>query len=105
MAQFDIYRNEDESTRTRFPYLLDVQVDLLSDLPTRLVVPLRSGTGAEPWAIARLHSVLMVGDLSLIAVFSEMAVVLSTVLGNRIGDARQQRTELIAADDLLVTGF
>lgn len=39
MAQFDIHLNDDTATCTRFPYLLDIQVDLLSDLPTRLVVP------------------------------------------------------------------
>ncbi|MDA3950099.1 MAG: CcdB family protein [Spirochaeta sp.] len=105
MAQFDIYLNEDKSTQTRFPYLLDIQVDLLSDLPTRLVVPLRRGTGAEPWVVSRLHPVLELGDTSVVAVFSEMAAVSSNVLGNRLGDARRQRTELIAAVDLMVTGF
>jgi toxin CcdB len=105
MAQFDIYRNKDASTRTRYPYLIDVQVDVLSELATRLVVPLRSGSGTEPWVIARLHPVLTVGDLSLIAIFSEMAAVPVTILGDRMGDARAWRTELIAAADLLVNGF
>lgn len=105
MAQFDIYLNEDKTTQSRFPYLLDIQVDLLSDLPTRLVVPLRRGTGMEPWVVSRLHPVFLVGDISVIAVFSEMASVSSSVLGRRVGDARQQRNDLIAAIDLLVTGF
>lgn len=105
MAQFDVYLNEDTTTRTRYPYLLDIQVDLLSDLPTRLVVPLRRGTGAEPWVVSRLHPVLEIADMSVVAVFSEMAAVASHVLGNRVGDAREQRTELIAAVDLMVTGF
>jgi hypothetical protein len=59
---------------TRFPYLLDIQVDLLSDLPTRLVVPLRRGTGPEPWVVFRLHPMLELGDTSVVAVFSELAV-------------------------------
>jgi len=105
MAQFDIYRNDHEPSRTRFPYLLDVQVDLLSDLPTRLVVPLSRGTGAEPWVVSRSQPVLTVGDTSYIAVFSEMAAVFSAVLGNKVGDARQHRTQLVAAIDLMSTGF
>ena len=40
MAQFDVYENSNPETRDIFPYLLDVQADILSDLPTRVVVPL-----------------------------------------------------------------
>lgn len=105
MAQFDIYRNENPATRSRYPYVLDIQAELLSELPTRLVVPLRDGTGTEPWIVSRLHPVLKLGDNTLIAVFSEMAAVPASILGNKVGDARVQRADLIAAMDLLVTGF
>ena len=40
MAQFDVYRNANPATRTRVPYLLDLQSDLLDPLGTRVVVPL-----------------------------------------------------------------
>jgi toxin CcdB len=40
VPQFDVYRNPDASTRSRFPYLLDIQSDLLDSLSTRVVVPL-----------------------------------------------------------------
>lgn len=40
MAQFDVYRNANPATRARIPYLLDVQLDLLDPLATRVVVPL-----------------------------------------------------------------
>jgi len=40
MAQFTIYKNKDPHTRSALPFLLDIQSDLLSDLETRVVVPL-----------------------------------------------------------------
>jgi toxin CcdB len=41
MARFDVYPNPGTHADTT-PYLLDVQNDLLADLDTRVVVPLRS---------------------------------------------------------------
>ena len=41
MAQFNVYRNLNATTKSVTPYLLDVQSNLLSDLVTRVVVPLR----------------------------------------------------------------
>ena len=38
MAQFDVYRNTNPATRTRIPYLLDIQSDLLESISTRVVV-------------------------------------------------------------------
>ena len=53
MAQFDLYRNP---RRGVFPLLLDVQAEILSQLGTRVVVPLTSikGYGARP--ITRLSN-------------------------------------------------
>ncbi|MDA3949495.1 MAG: CcdB family protein [Spirochaeta sp.] len=105
MAQFEIYLNGDERTRERTPYLLDMQADLLSDLATRIVAPLRPGTEKEQWVVSRMHPVLRVGEEPFVAVVSEMAAVPASILGGRVGDARERRTELIAAVDLLITGF
>jgi hypothetical protein len=41
MAQFTVHENKNPATRSFVPFLLDVQTDLLSDLETRVVVPLR----------------------------------------------------------------
>ena len=40
MAQFDVYRNPSPATRSRMPFLLDVQAGVLDSLATRIVVPL-----------------------------------------------------------------
>jgi toxin CcdB len=51
MAQFTVCRNKNPQTRSAVPFLLDVQNDLLEDLETRVVVPLRPIAAMEP----RLH--------------------------------------------------
>jgi len=40
MAQYDVYENTNQETCQTFPYMLDIQADVLNDLPTRVVVPL-----------------------------------------------------------------
>jgi toxin CcdB len=87
----------------RTPFLMDVQKDFLSDLATRLVVPLRD-KGAVP-VIGRLHPVLHLGDKEYVAVVSEMAAVPRKVLGNLFTTAEGYRQEVISAIDLLINGF
>ena len=41
MARFDVYPNPGQQAKTT-PYLLDVQSDLLDDLDTRVLIPLRN---------------------------------------------------------------
>jgi toxin CcdB len=40
MAQFTVCRNKNPQTSSAVPFLLDIQNDLLTDLETRVVVPL-----------------------------------------------------------------
>ena len=42
--QYDVYLNPNAKSRHLYPYMMDVQADLLNALPTRLVVPLRAYT-------------------------------------------------------------
>lgn len=40
MPQFTVHRNPNPETKAVYPYLLDVQSDLVAGLGTRVVVPL-----------------------------------------------------------------
>ncbi len=40
MAQFDVYKNENDQTNQKVPYLLDIQNDILDSINTRIVIPL-----------------------------------------------------------------
>ena len=40
MSQFFAYKNSNPETQKRYPYLLDIQSNLLSELRTTIVIPL-----------------------------------------------------------------
>ncbi|MEX2445047.1 MAG: CcdB family protein [Alkalispirochaeta sp.] len=105
MAQFDIHVNTDGKTKGRTPYLLDVQAELLSELATRVVIPLRPRGDQEPWIISRLHPIITVGEGRYVAVVSEIAGIPAPILGEIIANAQHQRSEIIAAIDLAITGL
>ena len=100
-SQFDVYRNPRGGD---YPYLLDVQADLLSRLGTRVVVPLvvRDDT-LEP--ITRLNPVAMVGGVEHVLVSQELAGLPEAALGEKVESLSAQRSELVAALDLLFTGI
>lgn len=40
MAQFDVYSNPGKTSKIFFPYLVDIQSPYISELATRMVIPL-----------------------------------------------------------------
>lgn len=101
MAQFDIYRNSNEATRDLFPYLLDIQNDLLSSLRTRVVVPLV--IGVTP--IRYLNPTFLVEGQNVIMSTADMAGVPFDICNDVVGNLREHRNEIIDALDFLVNGF
>ncbi|WP_114327577.1 CcdB family protein [Candidatus Colwellia aromaticivorans] len=40
MSQFDVYINPSKKSREAYPYIIDIQNALISDITTRIVIPL-----------------------------------------------------------------
>ena len=40
MSQFDVYINPSKNTRAAFPYIVDIQNPVISEIATRIVIPL-----------------------------------------------------------------
>lgn len=105
MAQFDVYRNPNPSSRGRIPYLLDVQSGLLDPIATRVVVPLckpevLSGKPAE-----RLNPGFEIEGRKLFLLTPELAGLPRKVLGDPVANLATERREIIAALDLVFTGI
>lgn len=105
MAQFDVCRNPNATSRARIPYLLDVQSDLLDTLATRVVVPLckpevLSGKPAE-----RLNPAFEIEGRKLLMLTQELAAVPRKALGERVANVAAERAAIVAALDLLLTGI
>lgn len=101
MAQFDIYINNNPDSVAEFPYLLDIQADILSNMETRVVIPLREK--GKP--IQHLNPEFTIGSTSYILLTQELAGVHKSVLGQKYGSLKEHRSEIIAALDFMVSGF
>lgn len=104
MAQFDVYANPNPVTKSAIPYLLDIQTDLLSNLATRVVVPLYT-VSAMGKAAKHLNIQLSVKRTTVIMSTAELAGVAVSRLGDKVCSLKEHHNEIIAAIDFLVTGF
>lgn len=105
MARFDIYRNANPATRSRIPYLLDVQSDLLDPLATRVVIPLCRPEVLKGKLAERLNPAFEVEGHRMALLTPELAGVSKKMLGERVGNLSNERGSIIAALDLLFTGI
>jgi toxin CcdB len=105
MSAFTVFANPDSKSQKAIPFLLDIQNDLLSPLDTRVVVPLYLKGAASLSPISRLTPAITFQGKKLVAMVPELAGVAKKSLGAPVGDLSPHRAEIIAALDLLVTGF
>ncbi|OGA65481.1 MAG: plasmid maintenance protein CcdB [Betaproteobacteria bacterium RIFCSPLOWO2_12_FULL_65_14] len=105
MAQFDVYRNTNASTRARIPYLLDVQADLLDPLATRIVVPLAKPEVLGGKVAERLNPLFHLEGRRLAMLTPELAGVSRKLLGERVASLAGERQAIVAALDLVFTGI
>lgn len=103
--QFDVYENKNVSTKRRFPYLLDVQADLLTSIGTRVVIPLAVETDSKEIILSQLMPVLPVRGQNHVAVTPQLAGIPVCELSSQVENLSDFRTEIIAALDLLITGL
>jgi toxin CcdB len=100
MAQFDVFKNPRGGL---YPFLLDVQTDLLGSLATRIVVPMIAlKKYGKP--ITRLHPTAPIAGVEYVLKFHDLAAVPANVLVHPIDSLAHRRVDLIAALDLLFTG-
>jgi toxin CcdB len=100
MAQFDVYRNTGGGI---YPLVVDVQADLLSQLATRVVVPM-TRRDRYPTPLARATPIARVEGLEYVLVVPLLAAVASSTLGKPIASLVVRRADVIAALDLVFTG-
>ena len=104
MNQFDVFANPFPRSRERQPFLVALQSNLLArTLDTVVVAPLEpagSGTFAD-----RLNPQLIVDGQPFALVAQEIVTVRKAGLGAPRASVAAERDKIIAALDLLFTGF
>lgn len=104
MGQFTVYKNRNAATRSRYPFLLDVQHDLLSQLSTCVVIPLAERTEAQQ-PMSHLNAVVKIENREHILVTQQLAGISRAELGSRVADLSEYRNDFISALDFLVSGI
>jgi toxin CcdB len=105
MAQFDVYRNSNPASRTRIPYLLDVQSGLLDPIATRVVVPLCKPEVLSGKPAQRLNPAFEIEGRKLYLLTPELAGVPRKALGEPVSNLSAERHAIIDALDLVFTGI
>jgi toxin CcdB len=104
MTQFDVVANPFPRSRDRQPFLVTLQSDLLDrTLDTVVVAPLEradTGTFAD-----KLNPRVIVDGRDFVIITQELVSVRKNVLGPTAGSVMADRDRIIAALDLLFTGF
>lgn len=105
MAQFDVYANPGNTSKTYYPYLVDIQSDLLTDLATRIVIPLGKSSAFGNQPMRSLTPEISFDDQQLLLMTPQMSSVPEKHLKNPVGSLSHFRDQIVAAVDLAVTGI
>jgi hypothetical protein len=101
MAQFDVQRNPEPTTRDRVPYV----VDLLADLPTQLVAPQRVRDDTMKSAPRRLCPSFDVQGVEAVMYPHEMAGIPAKLQGRPATNLRASSAVLVDAVDAVLSGL
>ncbi|MEN8148033.1 MAG: CcdB family protein [Campylobacterota bacterium] len=101
MAQFDVYKNTNEGSNERVPYVLDIQHDLLDNLSTRVVIPLVRDI--KP--LSHLNPIVEVSGMKVVLSTAEMASIPVAVLGEKVVSLAEFRQDIVGSVDFMITGF
>jgi toxin CcdB len=105
MAQFSIYKNNGQNKKA-YPYFMDVQSELLSDLNTGLVIPLACKNTTNSQVKGLTPSLLIEGEEFVILV-NMLTTINKKILkeADIVTDATDMRDNILAAIDMLIVGI
>jgi toxin CcdB len=105
VAQFSVYRNKNPRTKATFPYLVDVQSDLLDPLNTRVVIPMTKAAALTRKPVSHLTPEVSFNGDRYVLMTPQLAGVGRAELGAHAGALVDERQIILAAIDFLLTGF
>ncbi len=105
MAQFLAYANSNKATQKLFPYLLDIQSNLLDELRTTVVIPLCPVLLAGAAVITKLCPVVEIESRKYLLLTQQIAGIDRKTLGKKTCDLAKYRQEIMAALDFIVSGI
>jgi toxin CcdB len=105
MPQFAVYRNENLGSCEDFPFLVDVQADLLEELGTRVVVPLARSEALIDFPTQYLTPLITFHGRPYALLTPQLAGISRDELGPQAGSLADQERAISTAIDFLLRGF
>ncbi len=105
MSQFTLYKNKDKSSKKTYPYFVDVQNNLLSNLNSRMVIPLTSSKKVNEKIAQKLCPVISINGEKFVLVTNQMTTVPKSILKSEVDSVEQYRYQIINAIDMLISGI
>lgn len=103
--QFDVYINPNKKSRDAYPYIIDIQNSLISDIITRIVIPLGKLSDFRNESMTKLTPTIEYENDQFVLLTPQIASIPSSLLKNPIGSVDTLRDEIIAAIDFAITGI
>ena len=91
--------------RDEYPFIVDIQSDLLSNLATRMVVPLAVSQLLPAELPHRLCPIFVVRDQSVMLQAFEAAPLPRQLLKTKVASLKDRADEIIAAMDAVLSGI
>jgi len=105
VAQFDVYVNPSKQTRNAYPFILDIQNELIENIATRIVVPLGIAKNFSNEEMKGLTPRIEFEGTDLLIMIPQIASMPARALKEPIGTLFHLRDEIISALDFAITGI
>jgi toxin CcdB len=105
MAQFSVHINKNLQTKKIYPFLLDIQSNLLNELATTVVVPLVKFDKNLNRVLTRLTPVFKLDQYEYIMLTPQLAGISRKELGSLVFELGHAKNEIVHALDFLISGF
>lgn len=105
MPQFIVYKNKNPATKARIPYLLDVQSNLLSELDTRVVIPLYVSAALKGKILTTLTPTFEIEGKQYVLMTPQLAGISKKELGAEVEEFVAHRDSIMSALNFLITGI
>jgi toxin CcdB len=105
MAQFDVYQNPSKASRKYYPYLVDIQSPYISEIATRIVLPLGHASFFNDEAMTKLTPEITYENEQLLLLTPQISSVPSKLLKKPIGSLIHFREQIINSLDFAIAGI
>jgi len=105
VAQFDVYVNPSKQTRNAYPFILNIQNELIENISTRIVVPLVIAKKFSNEEMKGLTPRIEFEGTDLLIMIPQIASMPTRALKEPIGTLFHLRDEIISALDFAITGI